>query len=257
MIRVDGKAAVYGEVWFDEQPPRDARVDIVLYRDRGAPIPNARQVPRLTLITDLTADADAIIDRFNGDCRYKIRRAQEKDGVRAGFITDPESSLEPFSNFYDAFARQKSLPPCDRAWLAAASRAGHLVLSAAYADSGDALVWHAYVRTGCTARLQYTVSLFRDKDTRLRSLIGRTNRWLHWKDMLSFKAMDTRRYDWGGIFLDESIPEQAGINEFKRSFGGSREQHYDCTVPLTLKGHIYLPLRDFWRYWSAPQPAVA
>ena len=257
MIRVDGKAAVYGEVWFDEQPPRDARVDIVLYRNREVPVPRARHVPRLTLVSDLTADSDAIMDRFNSDCRYKIRRAQEKDGVRAEFITDPARSLEPFSTFYDVFARQKSLPPCDRAWLAAACRAGHLVLTAAYAGNGDALVWHAYVSTGCTARLQYTVSWFRDKDTGLRSLIGRANRWLHWRDMLSFKAMGTRHYDWGGIFEDESIPEQAGINEFKKSFGGSPERRYDCTVPLTLKGRVYLPLRDFWRHWSAPQAAAA
>jgi hypothetical protein len=29
MIRINGWGAVYGEVWYNEQPPRDSGVDIV------------------------------------------------------------------------------------------------------------------------------------------------------------------------------------------------------------------------------------
>ncbi len=65
--------------------------------------------------------------------------------------------------------------------------------------------------------------------------------------MLRFKGMGMERYDWGGLFEDESVPERAGINNFKRSFGGRRERTYDCTLPVTFKGRIYLPLRDAWR----------
>ena len=42
MIRIKGRGAVYGEVWYDEEPPRDCGVDIVLYRQRVAPIAEAR-----------------------------------------------------------------------------------------------------------------------------------------------------------------------------------------------------------------------
>ncbi|HKB74120.1 MAG TPA: hypothetical protein VKC82_07600, partial [Burkholderiales bacterium] len=90
MIRVKGRTAVYGEVWYDEEAPRDPGVDIVVYRQRETPIAGARTAPFLTMVTDLSAEADAITERFGKDCRYKIRRAETKDGLRMEFITDPE-----------------------------------------------------------------------------------------------------------------------------------------------------------------------
>ena len=38
MIRINGRGAVYGEVWYDEETPSDSGVDIVLYRQREASI---------------------------------------------------------------------------------------------------------------------------------------------------------------------------------------------------------------------------
>jgi hypothetical protein len=162
------------------------------------------------------------------------------------FITEPEGRLEEFRAFFDAFARQKSFWPCDQKWLRAACKAGQLVLTSASKD-GEALVWHAYLVSGKAAWLQYTGSCFRDKDNDHRALIGRANRWLHWKEMLRFKEMGIRRYDWGGLFEDESVPENAGINRFKKDFGGQEVRTYDCTVPVTLKGRIWLPLSEAWR----------
>jgi lipid II:glycine glycyltransferase (peptidoglycan interpeptide bridge formation enzyme) len=69
--------------------------------------------------------------------------------------------------------------------------------------------------------------------------------------MLRFKEMGIRRYDWGGMFEDESVPERAGINNFKRDFGGQQVRTYDCTVPASVRGRIYLPLRDAWRRWKS------
>src|SRR6267143_3233172 len=122
MIRSNGRGVVYGEVWYDEEPPGDSGVDIVLYRQREAPIADAQTTPFLSLVTDLAGGEDAIVAGFGKDCRYKIRRAETKDGLRMEFITDPESRLHEFRAFYDAFARQKSLGPCNRQWLHAASK---------------------------------------------------------------------------------------------------------------------------------------
>ena len=84
-----------------------------------------------------------------------------------------------------------------------------------------------------------------------RALVGRANRWLHWQDMLRFKRMGMKRYDWGGLFEDESVPERAGLNRFKKDFGGQPVRTYDCTVPVTIKGSIWLPLRNAWRSRTA------
>lgn len=246
MIRIKGRTAVYGEVWYDEDLPRDPGVDIVVYRQRQAPVSDARTTPFLTMVTDLSVAEDAIAERFGKDCRYKIRRAETKDDLRMEFITDPKSRLDEFCAFYDAFAEQKSTWLCDRQWLLAACKAGQLVLTSA-SRNGEALVWHAYLTSGKAAWLQYTGSCFRDKDNDYRALVGRANRWLHWREMLEFKKIGITRYDWGGLFEDESTPENAGINRFKKDFGGQPERTYDCTVPVTLKGRIWLPLRDAWR----------
>jgi hypothetical protein len=121
--------------------------------------------------------------------------------------------------------------------------------------NGEALVWHAYVMCGEAARLQYSGSCFRTRESDYRALVGRANRWLHWKDMLRFRRMGMKRYDWGGLFEDESAPERAGINKFKKGFGGREERSYDCTVPVSLRGRLWLPLRDAWRRWNPSPPA--
>src|SRR5262245_27931420 len=100
MIRVKGRAAIYGEVWYDEEPPRAAGVDIVLYRRQCAPLAGARHAPFLSLVTDLSAQEDAVFDQFGKDCRYKIRRAETKDGLRMEFITAPASRLDEFRAFF-------------------------------------------------------------------------------------------------------------------------------------------------------------
>jgi GNAT acetyltransferase-like protein len=246
MIRIKGLGAVYGEVWFDEELPRDAGVDILVYHQRAAPIADARTTPFLTMVTDLSVEEGAIAEKFGKDCRYKIRRAETKDGLSMEFITDPESRLNEFREFYDAFARQKSVAPSYHQWLVAACKACQLVLTSA-TRNGEALVWHAYLICGKAAWLQYSGSCFRNKENDYRALVGRANRWLHWREMLRFKEMGITRYDWGGLFEDESLPERAGINQFKKDFGGQPVRTYDCTVPVTLKGRIWLPVRNVWR----------
>ncbi len=247
MIRLNGSAASYGELWFDEAAPESPGVDILRYRCRSAPPAGARSVTAfLSMLTELNVEPDDIMAAFSKDCRYKIRRADTKDGLITEWFSDPQPGLAEFIAFFDAFARQKSHEPCDRQWLGAASAAGQLMLTRATRD-GETLVWHAYLIAGNRAWLQYSASCFRDKDNDYRALVGRANRWLHWKSILHCKALGMTCYDWGGLFPDETEPEHAGINGFKRSFGGHIARTFNCTVPVTFKGRLYLPLRAAWR----------
>src|SRR6266513_479670 len=168
MIRIQGHTAVYGEVWYEEELPRDSGVDIVLYRQRETPSADARTTTFLSMVTDLSAEADAIAEKFGKDCRYKIRRAETKDGLRMEFITDPESRLDEFCAFYDAFAKQKSVVPSYHQWLLAACKARQLALSSA-SQNGEALVWHAHVMFGRTAGLLYSGSYFRNRESDFRA----------------------------------------------------------------------------------------
>jgi len=247
---------IYGELWFDEEPPAHAGVDIIEYRCRPNPIPNARAETLRSLHTDLTRPPEAILAGFHGGCRYLVRRAEARDGLRHEVIRDAGDCLDEFANFYDGFARQKALWPADRHWLARAAVEGQLVLSCV-ARGSEPLVWHAHLRSGRTVRLAYSASCFRGMESGYRSLVGRANRWLHWHDMLHFKEAGLECYDWGGVFADESTPERAGINQFKRMFGGQRVVHYECTVPATPRGRLWLALRERRRAWHPPRPVPA
>ncbi len=250
MIRIRGRGVLYGEIWHDEQPRGATGVDIVVYVHRPAPFRGHRSTPFLSLVADLSAEENVIAQRFDETCRYQIRRAEAKDALQVETMRDPERRLDDFVAFFNAFANQKSLAAADPEWLRAACRSRQLALTCA-SGNGEALVWHAYVLSGSTAMLLHSGSRFRNRDGAYRSLVGRANRLLHWKDMLWFRKLGMTRYDWGGLFEDESTPERAGINRFKKSFGGELARSYDCAVPMTLRGRIYLPLRDAWRRFKS------
>ena len=245
MIRLTGRGVIYGELWYDEPAPSAPGVDILQYRQSPVLIAQIGHTPFLSLVSELTPAPDAIIDKFGKDCRYKIRRAQSRDGLQIESIAEPHARLDEFADFFDVFATEKSVALCDRNWLVAACNARQLALSSVSRD-GEALVWHAHVLSGMTAGLQYSASRFRDRDSDYRALVGRANRWLHWHDMLHFKQTGKDHYDWGGIFADESAPDRAGINNFKRDFGGQQVRSFQFDVPLTIRGRVWLPLRQAW-----------
>jgi len=255
MIRYQGRAASYGEVWYDERPLSADGVDILVYRQQTAPIANTRHTPFLSLVNDLCVDDQAIAAAFSKECRYEIRRAGAKDALAMTQFGEADGALAQFIAFYQDFAEQKSLAPVDVQWLEAACGTGRLLFTTA-AQGGDTLVWHAYLLCAPTARLMHSASLFRDRDPSFRALVGRANRWLHWNDMLRLKSLGMAAYDWGGMFEDETTPDRAGINRFKRSFGGRPVRSYDCTAALSLKGRVYLPLRDAWRRRRGTAPAT-
>src|SRR5687767_13920385 len=91
MLRYSGRAATYGEVWYEEQLPQEPDVDVALYRQRSAPIPGARVTPLLSLIVDLSGEEEHIMIGFGKDCRYKVKRADARDALQAEFIFEPEN----------------------------------------------------------------------------------------------------------------------------------------------------------------------
>jgi hypothetical protein len=253
MIRIQGRTVRYGELWLDEPLPPDPGVDVLVYRYCSAPIADVHSSPLHSLHTDLAPPAEAIFARFEASCRRQVRRADREDAL--GYVPSPEpaTDLEEFADFYDVFARQKGLWPADRHWLARAAEAGQLGLSRVVHDD-ETLVWHAHLLAGSSAQLAHSASWYRDADGDHRSRVARANRWLHWQDMLAFKATGTLHYDWGGMFPDESTAERAGINRFKRTFGGTPALAYECSVPVTLRGRVWLTVRTALRRDAQQRP---
>ena len=242
MIRIEGRVVTYAELWFDEELDDSLNVDVLICRHRPTPVHTRGCHRTSTLVTDLTPDENELFRKFASTTRYEINRAQNKDELNASVLPPTPETVAAFLVFYDAFAQHKALPRAYRRELFAATAARQLVLSRASCGD-DALVWHAHILWRSSAVLLYSASHFRDTSASQRALVGRANRWLHWKDILHFKGLGLGHYDWGGIFDDESAADRAGINGFKRDFGGTHVSAYNCTVPLTAKGRIYLAAR--------------
>jgi hypothetical protein len=255
MIRTRGKLVQYGEVWFDENPDPPPP-DIMIYRQRSVPLPNAQCSPFASLVTSLSLNEQLLWERIDKNCRYDIRRA-EKDGAVCTLETNPSATtIAAFEMFYGEFAADKSLEQLNAKWLRAAAAAGQLFLSLARFD-GEVLVWHSHIVAGPVVRLLHSCSLPRDSDSRKRQLVGRANRLLHWHDIREFRRLGFRVHDWGGMFADESVAAQKKINDFKREFGGDERGYFDCTVCLTTLGRMYHPMRSAWRKAFLRQPVSA
>ena len=245
MLRIKGKGAEYGEVWFDEEPEYPLP-DILILRQRAS-VPFGLPTRQFTsLANDLQVSEETLFKSFAKGTRYEIRRASTSDSLDWKVTLAPtRDEISDFVSFYDKFAAGKGIARADLHWLTAAACAASLQLTGALVEN-ELLVAHAYLVVGARVRLVYSASHLREADGSRRSLIGRANRWLHWRDMCHFKELTLASYDWGGLFDDELDPTHVSVDRFKKEFGGVSYQSYNATYPLSNRGRIYLAMRSGW-----------
>jgi hypothetical protein len=241
LIRYRRNGLEVAEAYFDDDLP-EPLPSVDLLRALAVLEPRSARAwrGRHTLTIDVTASEDDLLGQMGKTTRYKIRRAMTRDGLGAETFDSPSPDvLRAFSDYYDEFARSKSLRRIFRPRLDAMARAGMLVLSRVARQDGRPLAWHAYAATRGHALLMYSASLFRGYgDSADRNMIGRANRYLHWHDILWCKRAGYPAYDLGGFDEAEQDPVTRRINEFKQGFGGQVRPTHACTSALTAKGHV-------------------
>ncbi len=230
-----------GEAWFDEEPGQE-RVDLILYRQHPQPPPHASCRPRFTLVTDLRREPDDILAAMSKETQYKIRRAGQRDGLQHQFRwADAAAAIPEFCRFYNHFAEQKRLARANMRRLRAMVGINGLALSVVSEYKLGPLVWHAYLIGPGRARLLHSASHYRDAtDSAVRNLVGRANRYHHWRDMLEFRDRGVSSYDWGGWYGGSTDAEKLRVNRFKEGFGGSKIQEYDGWAACTPMGRVVL-----------------
>lgn len=193
-----------------------------------------------TLHIDLTKDCDSLLQELNKDNRYKINRAQNKDNLTVYFTPSPSLlEIEKYCKFYDVFASNKKVSPCNQKKLIALNECKSLALSQISNEEGDILCEHCYVVDNKRTRCLYSASHFRlSEDNSYKSLVGRANRYLHWTDICKFKEQGLAIYDFGGLSLIEDNETLKNIDRFKLSFGGKIVTEYNFYKPITLLGRI-------------------
>lgn len=226
------------EVWFGEQPNHDG-ADVLIYMQSPDPVPGVHCQEFATLVVDLTRETEQLLDAMPKNTRYEIRRAESKDGIEYQAWDDAHAAFEPFCRAYDDFAALKQLPRADRIRLRGFLGAGMLDLTRVRSAEGHELVWHAYYRNESRARLLLSASLRRaELDPAQHGLVGRANRYHHWRDILRFKDAGIATYDLGGWYTGDADAAMLGINRFKEGFGGQLVSSYTGEQAVTFKARI-------------------
>lgn len=237
-----GKGVRYGEVWFADQiPPHLA--DIVLARQSLKPLASGHCSEFWSIEIDLGKTQEALLEGMDKNTRYEIRRAENRDGLKCDLWSRPSQEIQAaFLDFYNGAASSAGRETIRMGVLKRYAEAGMLGLSrVAKADSD--LAWHAYILAGNRARLWLSGST-QEGD---RALIGRSNRYLHWRDMETMRGQSIGIYDFGGWYEGTTDKKLLSINQFKEQFGGTRVCHFDCVVPQNLRGKLYLQAQAMLR----------
>ncbi|AFY46255.1 hypothetical protein Nos7524_0336 [Nostoc sp. PCC 7524] len=242
-----------GEVWFDEEPDKLSHIDVLYYWHRSQPIQDTQVQEVYTRLIDLTKNHDELWGSLSSNDRYKIRRAEQKDGIIYESWEDINTdTLNEFADFYDTFALQKGLTKLNRLQLNNLADVGLVDLSRIKLEDGTSLVWHAHYRNKNRSFLLHSASIKNKNDSSFQSLLGRANRYHHWQDILRFKKQGIPVYDFGGWYIGNTDEEKLRINEFKQKFGGEVVNNFNCSRGITMKGKLYLALQNIYRNIKSP-----
>lgn len=195
-----------------------------------------------TLLSDLEEPAESILMRINSKVRNQIHKAFREDiGVEVfqgdDFIKD-RAIITSFKKDYIEFTKIKKIKNTyNEAAVEQYIKNGNLLLTKAF-HGGQVLAQHTFVVDGSTARGLYSVSKFRSAGVD-PNVIGRANKYLHWRDIQYLQEQHYKTLDWGGI---KSASEPTGVDEFKLRFGGTEHSYYNVLVGNTPIGKIALSL---------------
>ena len=243
-----------GEVWFDEELSGSNDVDVIFYRQRSRPLDGVQFENFSTIIIDLTKDEDELWSKVHKNDRYKIRRAAEKDQV-SYHLFDPASidvaMIDEFADFYDQFADWKGLTRLRRNRLKGYAASNSLYFSKLQTNDGELLGWHSYVQVESRVRVLQAASIRgASSEGNYKSMLGRANRLHYWKDIVEFKKLGIETFDFGGWYAGDSDQELLAINQFKEKFGGDIVVAVNFSRPITLKGRLYVTLRNIYRKYA-------
>lgn len=176
--------------------------------------------PFYTIVNSLKVPEEEIFRGFTSTVRNEIRRC-ERENVRWALMED----LAEFRRFHNEFAAAKGAYAADKGLIDGYKE--RLTVTCAE-QGGRVLAAHAYL---CD-REAGVVRLLLSSNIRLTervdaNLVGRANKFLHFKDMVHFKVNGYATYDFGGFAYNTKDRFRHGINTFKQSFGGELVQNVD------------------------------
>lgn len=236
MLEINRKRYMFRvkEFWFSEYPFDVDNCDLVKFLDCKNKVDSSYFVcrPKTTSIIDLTQDLEKIWRNMSkSSCRYAIKRAE-----RNGVTIEINQNYREFQEINTSFRAAKRLPDYSKDLTDIIKRYGvlftarhdtEILAGAAFLTDGDTIRW----LVGASKRLQV--------DLNRATLIGNANKLMIWEAIKYAKALGTKEFDMGGMFMGKNTEDQRyTIDKFKLSFGGELKTYYDYQK-------VYSKLCDF------------
>jgi hypothetical protein len=232
----------------------ETNADIVFFFQTSSGIKGAH--PFNTLLIDLSKDEETLFSELKKDFRRQIRKAENKDNLKAEFDSTPShKNIIEFTEYANEFRKLKGLPPISVKQLIELADINALTISYIKDENDNILCCSSIISDDFRARAFYTASLrLKASTSKERNLIGGANLYLHWSELIYFKNKGSRIYDFGGISQDKDNKELQNINRFKLYFGGSIVTEYHFYHARTIKGKLALMLKRSGR--ARPDTAI-
>ncbi len=202
-----------------------------------------------TLLTDLRLPIEHIRGGFRKDTKERLRRAERLVEGGDWCVVGPSAHTEEDSLLIARFRQRKQLDASEVDILEMAQTRPYWRSARAYFKGGLVLV-RTYLddAEGGIVRCLFTGRV--SDEAISEADLGCMNRLLHWVGIRFFHEQGYRIYDWGGI---SKHGELAGIDSFKRSFGGSPAIIWDA---LICKKPLAPVLRAIWKLRFGKPPEV-
>lgn len=195
-----------------------------------------------TQMSDLTLSEEELLEKINKTERYQIRKSRRDNAEIRTFssaeLKNRPDVLEQFMHMYARMYEEKGMhTTINMDQMEAYMEADAIYLTGIY-EGDTPHVFHTYIVDDKNARLLHSTSNFRSSEENA-SFVARSNKRLHWEDMMLFKAMGIEKYDWGGI---SSIENPNGIDIFKMKFGGDIITYYNVYEGYSLIGKLAIKI---------------
>lgn len=203
------------------------------YGFRSAPI---HMLAETTWLLDIQKTDDELMAGMKKNHRNLIRRC-EREGVRIVQTTDT-AALQRLNDMHDATAAKHNFHRFSRAYIESEF--------AAYVQSGDAVIFEAYLPDGtldASSVIMFggTMGAYRHSASRNTNPKIPTSYLIQWHAIIEARRRGKITYNFWGIAPDGASASHpfAGITHFKKGFGGYPKDLLHCVdLPVT------------WRYFQ-------
>ena len=233
------------QVWYPDQTDlSNVKTDILFFHgvEKKDTEKNRIYTTFHTQMSDLTLTEEELLEKINKTERYQIRKSK-RDNVELRTYSSKELKsrpdvMEQFTHMYAQMYEEKGMHiTINMDQMEAYMDANAIYLTGIY-EGDTPHVFHSYIVDNKNARLLHSTSNFRSSEENA-SFVARSNKRLHWEDMMLFKAQGIEKYDWGGI---SSIEKPNGIDIFKMKFGGDITTYFNVYEGYSLIGKLAIKM---------------